>query len=174
MRKRECNSPSVFEPAVERANFRSVVMCASAQLMRTARAIRSGVRLDAALQFVVACLVVLNAGPLFASCGDYLFRNGKPVSGHSMAKPAGEAEVSEHPAPQRDAIPRCSGPNCSSRPMSHLPVSQVPIAPVRGMRADCILNSPHEQPGIRSISGIPRSEQGAYFEPLPIFRPPTA
>lgn len=147
-------------------------MFVSVQLNKTADATRSQVRLNAALRLAVACGVVLSAGPLFASCGDYLFRNGKPVSGHSITKPAGEAVMSEHPSPQPDATPPCGGPNCSSRPMPHLPVSQVPTGVVRGMRADCILDSLSELPFANEAAVIPKSEQGAYFEPLPIFRPP--
>jgi hypothetical protein len=142
-----------------------------AQPIKTTDALRRWMRLRAALRTVVACWIVFSAGPLFASCGDYLFRNGKPVSGHSMEK---LAEVPKDRNPLKNTAMPCSGPNCSSRPIPHLPVSQIPTAPVRGIRADCILDSQSEQPGAKEMAVIPQSEQGAFFEPLPIFRPPAS
>ena len=149
-------------------------MHAPAQLMRMTDAIRRWIRVSAGVRCVVVCWVVLSAGPLFASCGDYLFRNGRPVSGHSMAKHADVAEVTEDGVPQQESVPPCSGPNCSSRSIPHLPLSQVPTDPARSLRSDCVLVSQSDRQPANELAEIPQSEQGAFFEPLPVFRPPAA
>ena len=135
-------------------------------------------RLRSVTRCVAACCVFLSAGPLFASCGDYLFRNGSPVSGHLMSVTAQEMVLSAgrliSVAPPQNSVPRCSGPNCSSRPIPHFPVSQVPPGLVKGLRAECVLESLAEQQLSSEMLENPQSERGAFFEPLPIFRPPAA
>lgn len=134
--------------------------------------------LQAVTRCVVACCVFLSAGSLFASCGDYLFRNGKPVSGHSTSVMGQDAVFSAGrrigEAPPQNSVPICSGPNCSSRPFSHFPASQIPRVLVKGFRAECVLESMTEQQQPSKMLENPQSERGAFFEPLPIFRPPAA
>jgi|GEM_PF-6375398 len=77
-------------------------------------------------------------------------------------------------APPQNSSPRCSGPNCSSRPIPHFPVSQFPPGLVKGLRAECVLESLVEQQLSSEMREHPQSERGAFFEPLPIFRPPAA
>ncbi len=148
-----------------------------AQKLKKTSASRPWIRLQAVTRCVAVCCVFLSAGPLFASCGDYLFRNGKPVSGHSMSVTAQEAVLLPGGltgvAPQ-NSVPRCSGPNCSSRPIPHFPVPQVPTGHVKGFRAECVLESLAEQQLSSEMLENPQSERGAFFEPLPIFRPPAA
>jgi hypothetical protein len=81
----------------------------------------------AALVVVVACCTV---GTTEASCGDYLYRNGRPVTGHSLMN--SESEMS----PERSQVPsvperRCLGPLCSSVPV--FPTSPSPAVKLKPM-----------------------------------------
>ncbi len=109
-----------------------------------------------------------------ASCGNYLFRNGKPVSSHSMDQTTGMESESPHSEALPLEVPmrRCSGPNCSSNP---LPLAPVPAAPLRlGSVFDqaAILEKLAQADLSRSVIEIPESERGACYEPSSIFRPP--
>ena len=77
-------------------------------------------------------------------------------------------------ASPENSVPKCSGPNCSSRPISHFPASQIPRVLVKGFRAECVLESLTEPQDPSEMLENPQSERGAFFEPLPIFRPPAA
>ena len=111
-----------------------------------------------------------------ASCGNYLHRNGQPVSGHlvSMDSLSGvHAEgISSNEAPLEVPVRRCSGPNCSSSP---LPLAPVPVAPVNLFRTvdpAVILESATDPDSTRDGIQVPQSERGAFFEPSSVFRPP--
>ncbi len=79
----------------------------------------------AALKAVVDCrralvgiIVMVGAGigsggTADASCGDYLFRNGRPVREHGQHVAAREQPTESQPVPSG----RCHGPNCSSAPL---------------------------------------------------------
>lgn len=111
-----------------------------------------------------------------ASCGNYLHRNGQPVSGHvvSMDSVTGvHAEgISSNKTPLEVPVRRCSGPNCSSNP---LPLAPVPVAPVNLFRTvdpGVILQSLTDADSVREGLQVPQSERGAFFEPSSVFRPP--
>ena len=153
-------------------------MLPTPQKLKNKDASRRRLRLQVVTKCVVVCFVFLSAGPLFASCGNYLYRNGKPVSWHAVSIASQESRLlaggSIGFAPPHESVPPCSGPNCSSRPMPHFPVSQVPLGLVKGLRAECILESMAEHQPASETLEHPQSERGAFFEPLPIFRPPAA
>lgn len=108
-----------------------------------------------------------------ASCGNYLFRNGLPVSGHQMPAqtdpPVSAAESAVPPAP---VLP-CRGPNCSRSPVPAMPVpAPVQVSPL----SDAAVLSRSDSRcscGIRQVD-VPQSESGAFFEPGSVFRPPAA
>lgn len=106
-----------------------------------------------------------------ASCGNYLFRHGKPVDGSfsSMSH--------HHDAPNRETqsempAPPCHGPNCSGNPIPLMPVPVAPTNLVRGFDQAAILESLAQTPTPRCAIEVPTSERGACFVPSSIFRPP--
>lgn len=138
-------------------------------------------RVNSVFRYVLislACSAALDAVPAFATCGDYLYRNGRPVS-HAVGN--GEMSESQTHLPSADQKPfdaplpgRCSGPHCSSNP---LPERQLPASPsnlVQGFDQAAILGSLLRDLKARRGRQIPESEQGVRFEPLPVYRPPAA
>jgi len=82
-----------------------------------------------AIATVLVAGIVLS-GEVSAGCGDYLFRNGVPVSRHDM-KPSSSMQSAQRPATQQDHATDsdasrskrrqnapCSGPGCSGSPAS--------------------------------------------------------
>ena len=114
-----------------------------------------------------------------ASCGNYLFRNGKPVAGHSMPEhqmvveaTADFADLASSEVPVRAPVRRCSGPNCSS---SHVPLAPVPAVPVNLLRSldpAALLELASASSETRRAIELPESERGARYLPSSIFRPP--
>ena len=133
-------------------------------------------------RFCVALLIVTSVqwssfvNSASASCGDYLFRHGKPVVRHSSDHEAypGWISLSSNVSPSplnRVPIP-CTGPQCSR--------GTFPLAPVDAPLTMRARNS--EQATVPEVAAclhfgemlrrIPESEHGAFFEPSPLFRPP--
>jgi len=111
-----------------------------------------------------------------ASCGNYLFRHGKPVddkfSAMSDHHHAGNHESETNQTPRELPVPPCHGPNCSGNPIPLIPVPVAPTSLVRGFDQAAILESLAQTPTPRRAIEIPTSERGACFVPSSIFRPP--
>jgi hypothetical protein len=127
---------------------------------------------------LVATIALSATRSASASCGDYLFRNGRPVSSHSLTMnpvTRGQADNSETgSSPIQVPFGRCSGPNCSSSPVPLTPVPTAPSTLIMGFDQAAVLEA---LAGTCTNSGaiqIPESERGARFEPSTIFRPPAA
>ena len=116
-----------------------------------------------------------------ASCGNYLFRNGKPVAGHAMS----ELEIVKDSAvdfgqsaspdvPVQAPVRRCSGPNCSSSPVPLAPVPAVPVNLLRSLDPAALLELASSSSETRRAIELPESERGARYLPSSIFRPPAA
>lgn len=104
-------------------------------------------------------------GSAYASCGDYLHRNGQSVSEHLML-------MTEQDAPTEVPIRRCSGPNCSESPLPLSPVPAVPVSLVRSTDTAMLLELSGDSGSKRNSVQVPQSERGAFFEPSSVFRPP--
>lgn len=131
---------------------------------------------------VVTCTVLL-AGSKSASatCGNYLFRNGKPVADHSMthAQTMQETNIvlgqfATRRAPVQTPVRRCSGPNCSNNPVPFAPVPSAPISQMRGFDPAALLESISLSAATLEALELPESERGARYLPSAIFRPPMA
>lgn len=116
-----------------------------------------------------------------ASCGNYLFRNGKPVAGHSMAENQAVhgsqpdiGEFADSTAPVQVPVRRCSGPNCSSSPVPLAPVPAVPVNLLRSLDPAALLELASVSSETRQAIELPESERGARYLPSSIFRPPAA
>lgn len=149
------------------------------------------------LKLVAVLIVILPGSKLYASCGDYLFRNGRSVShamdrlpltagqlstGNLLAGDLSSGDLFEvqvfggiegrvpggHP-PERP----CSGPNCSQSP-TPLSSPEVPITNLRGFDQATLTDSLGSLSSDRSETERPASEHGAKHMPARIFRPPAA
>lgn len=116
-----------------------------------------------------------------ASCGNYLFRNGKPVAGHSMPEQqvvqdgsVDFGELADSEAPAQVPVRRCSGPNCSSSPVPLAPVPAVPVNVSRSLAPAALLELASASSETRRAIELPESERGALYLPSSIFRPPAA
>lgn len=121
----------------------------------------------------LAVAATLGEGTAFASCGDYLFRNGRRVSTHS-AQPgvlmAGELLAEASPAAYPVPVRRpCNGPNCSQAPFPDpvLPLT-TRIVSEPAMLLESLASADHD----RSEFSAPVSERGAKNLPFSLFRPP--
>ncbi len=146
---------------------------------------QSGCRVSAIVVFMGVMIV---SQSVFGSCGDYLYRNGRPVSSHFS--PMHESPLDASPdrlltransldlltRNESPAIPvrRCSGPNCSSSPLPFAPAPNAPSNLIRGFDQAAILESLAGFLATRGAIEFPESERGACFEPSSIFRPPAA
>jgi hypothetical protein len=125
-------------------------------------------------------VVVLNcmASAAQASCGNYLYRNGRPVGGHMMltdSVPASQDRVlTDHIVTDHNEAPAvpCSGPNCTGRPFPVVPIPVAPLNPARGFHPAVILQSSTIAEPECDSRQVPLSERGARFEPSSVFRPP--
>ena len=136
-------------------------------------------RLRPSLQRVLMAVVTISVALTWsatasASCGNYLYRNGKQVtdSSFSMTDHSENHESSRIPAGM--PVPPCHGPNCSGNP---IPLAPVPFAPtnlIRGFDQATILESLADSTSPSGAIEIPASERGARFVPSSIFRPPAA
>lgn len=117
-----------------------------------------------------------------SSCGSYLYKNGKPVSGHALPMPAALPDNALSPdntatdlavIPPDRSVPAapCRGPNCSRSPFPGLPVP-VPVSVSRTSEIAVLSHvdsaSTHRSHGVE----VPQSESGAFYEPGSVFRPP--
>jgi hypothetical protein len=116
-----------------------------------------------------------------ASCGNYLFRNGKPVAGHSMSEHqvvvdaiVEFGDLANLAAPVQAPVRRCSGPNCSSSPVPLAPVPAVPVNLLRSLDPAALLDLAAISSETRRAIELPESERGARYWPSSIFRPPAA
>ncbi len=132
------------------------------------------------VMMVVAATVALSwTSSALASCGDYLFRSGIPVSGSHSTSMDSVFDVSGQVGASNNLpvqIPgrRCSGPNCSSQPLPLPPVDSAPSQLIRTFDQAALLELLVDVlPTSRGIE-IPESEFGACFAPASIFRPPAA
>ena len=110
-----------------------------------------------------------------ASCGNYLFRHGKPVNdSFSLMSDHRDArnQTSETNKTSELPLPPCHGANCSGNPVPWMPVPVAPTNLVQGFDQAAILESLAQTPTQRSAIEIPRSERAACFVPSSIFRPP--
>jgi hypothetical protein len=130
---------------------------------------------------VAAVIAVLLLSPLDAdaSCGGYLYRQGRPVE-HSQVRssdtdflPGATNQIADATNPPLHQIPsrHCSGPGCSESPLPLAPVS-VPITLPRttdsGVLSDLRTLSPASLDGLLEL----QSERIASPEPGEVFRPP--
>lgn len=116
-----------------------------------------------------------------ASCGSYLFRNGKPVAGHSMAEhqivvdaSVDFGDLANSDVPAQAPVRRCIGPNCSSSPVPLAPVPTVPVNLLRSLDPAALLELASASSETRRAIELPESERGARYLPSSIFRPPAA
>ncbi len=149
--------------------------CSNDQPLRSVRGfLRRG------LLLVVALGVVLSwTQSASASCGNYLFRNGKPVAGHSMSEHqiVQDAAVvfgvlANSEVPVQAPVRRCSGPNCSSSPVPLAPVPALPVNFLRSVDPAALLELASTSSETRRAIELPESERGARYLPSSIFRPP--
>lgn len=149
-----------------------------------------GLRLRGVMMLAAAIAVSLSTtSSAVASCGSYLFRNGKPVSHHPMTGPT-EININVPPSAGDHSIhmqnllsqttPRelpaapCNGPNCSR---SRMPLAPVPAAPtnlIRNVDQAALLETLSQASQGSGEVEFPQSERGACYEPSSIFRPPAA
>lgn len=131
--------------------------------------------------WAVVTFTVLLAGSKSASatCGNYLFRNGKPVADHTMthAQTLQESNLvlgqfATRSAPVQMPVRRCNGPNCSNSPLPFAPVPSAPISQLRGFDPAALLESISLSAGTQEGIELPESERGARYLPSSIFRPP--
>ncbi len=115
-----------------------------------------------------------------ASCGDYLFRKGKPVadhkSNHAEMSPKQEAMIHRHGstnAPEQAPTRRCNGPNCSSSPVPFAPMPAAPLSQVSRSETAALLETVLFCTDAREAAEFPESERGALYLPSSIFRPPS-
>lgn len=124
----------------------------------------------AAVALVAVAVVGLMSDRCDASCGDYLFRGGKPVShaGH-----AGMVQETDHLLFPDQQMPtrRCSGPHCSSSPFS-------PVAPASPVQVKFRMESANPGDSRNGGNGdggdmpLPASESATSAERGRLFRPP--
>ena len=135
--------------------------------------IRSGESLRRWMMTIVSVSVAIASSSVAcASCGDYLYRNGKQVINSSFSMVDHNSSRALETAPVELPVPPCHGPNCTGQPLPLMPVPVVPTNLVRGFDQAAILESLTTTPTPRRNVEIPVSERGACFVPSPIFRPP--
>lgn len=111
-----------------------------------------------------------------ASCGNYLFQHGKPVSVHASNGHLGVQTFppfkfdDEQPGPN---FPFCTGPNCSRRVPPLFPLGTAPLLRLQNIEQANISEMTAKLLFAVKRMDIPRSERGDFFEPEPFFRPPT-
>ncbi len=116
-----------------------------------------------------------------ASCGNYLYRNGKPVAHHMIQNhpirmdEVLQKNVTGHSEPVSPMpVRRCFGPHCSSSPVPLLPINSVPEIQLRSLDPAALLSLIHGTFTAWQRHGLPESERGVHYVPSSIFRPPTA
>ncbi len=109
-----------------------------------------------------------------ASCGNYLYRNGKPVTDSSFSMNDHSENQASGKTPAGMPVPPCHGPNCSGNPIPLAPVPAAPTNLIRGFDQAAILESLADSTSRSGAIEVPESERGARFVPSSIFRPPAA
>ena len=109
-----------------------------------------------------------------ASCGNYLYRNGKQVADSSFSMSDYRENHASSKLPDGIPVPPCHGPNCSGSPTPLAPVPAAPMNLIRGFDQATILESLADSASPSRATEIPESERGARFVPASIFRPPAA
>ena len=124
------------------------------------------------IAFVIAGFTFDSAA--FASCGDYLYVKGKPVSEMNSAMSDHDVRQAHHDESHRIPVSPCRGAKCSK---SRLPLMPVPVAPTtlaQGHDQAAILESLIPDTSLRRGNQLPESDRGACFVPSSVFRPPIA
>lgn len=136
-------------------------------------------RVSSALMCLV--VVLMSSNTASASCGDYLFRNGKPVSdnrishiGRSVEHDVAIDKFGPTNGPERAPMQRCSGPNCSNSPVPFAPMPSAPLRQIRSSELAALVESILCRIETRGSIEFPESERGARYLPSSIFRPPAA
>lgn len=136
---------------------------------------RPGLSLRCVLMVAVTMTVALVwSSAASASCGNYLYRNGKRVTDSSFSMNDRNQDHASAKIPAEMPVPPCHGPNCSGNP---IPLAPVPVAPtvlIRGFDQAAILESLADSTSPSERIEFPESERGARFVPSSIFRPPAA
>ncbi len=147
----------------------------------TLNSVKGFVRNEVWAAVVIVAIGLSSGQSADASCGDYLFRNGKPVSGHEMANDhmVHERDIAVDYAtlpdtPSQDPFRRCTGPNCSKSPVPFSPVPAAPVSQFRNTDPAALLGCISVPSAGRRITGFPESERGGRYVPSSIFRPPAA
>ena len=109
-----------------------------------------------------------------ASCGNYLYRNGKQVTDSSFSMNDYTENHASSQIPADMPVPPCRGPNCSRNPTPLTPAPFAPTNLIRGFDQATILESLTDSASPSGAIEIPESERGARFVPSSIFRPPAA
>ncbi len=109
-----------------------------------------------------------------ASCGNYLYRNGKPVTDSSFSMDNHSENHAAGKTPVGVPVPPCHGPNCYRNPITMAPVPVAPTNLIRGFDQATILEALADLTAPAGAIEIPASERGARFVPSSIFRPPAA
>lgn len=122
---------------------------------------------------LVFCGMMVGSRDAQASCGDYLFRHGKPVSAHLMSvdRAAETALIGVEDSAVLPGRP-CSGPSCQG---SRIPVDPIPAVPVQLLRLMDSAVLLEQLAACQAVPGsleIPQSERGAAYEPGSVFLPP--
>ncbi len=131
------------------------------------------------LQRVLATIVAVSmalvcTSTASASCGDYLYRNGKTVTDSSFSMNGQDENHGSGETPVRVPVQPCHGPNCSGNPIPLAPVSVAPTNLIRGFDQAHILETLTDLISPSGTFEHPESECGADFEPPSVFRPPAA
>jgi hypothetical protein len=150
------------------------------QLKTQQTSVRS-VRKLCKLLAAVSAVLLLSSAAAEASCGGYLYRQGRPVE-HSQVHtsatdflPGAMSHIALSTDRPLDRIPSrpCSGPGCSRTPLPLAPVS-VPITLPRtmdsGVLSDLSALSPSSLDGLLEV----QSERITNPGPAEVFRPPAA
>jgi hypothetical protein len=109
-----------------------------------------------------------------ASCGNYLYRSGKPVMDSSLLMNDHTGDHVAGKTPAGVPVPPCHGPNCSGNPIPLAPVPAAPTNLIRGFDQAAVLESLADVSLPSGSIEIPVSERGARFVPSSVFRPPAA
>ncbi|MCA9036744.1 MAG: hypothetical protein KDA91_16535 [Planctomycetaceae bacterium] len=134
-------------------------------------------------KLIVACLlaVLWQQPTVHAGCGDYLFRNGKPVSmDHHPAsagmpradhqlQPASVLVIDERPV--SEPVAPCHGPGCSAQ--KPIPLAPTPSKLVTSFSDAAFLTVAGRLFGLPSESMAPATSEGvAFYRAELLFRPP--
>lgn len=152
--------------------------------MSLTRAIHANAKPDAnrptlSLKRVLMAIVTISVVSVWsssasASCGNYLYRNGKQVTETSFSMNDHNENHAARRVPADMPVPPCHGPNCSGNPTPLAPVPTAPTNMIRGFDQATILESLADPASPSGAIEIPESERGARFVPSSIFRPPAA